>query len=501
MALNPFDPNKPLVQQPPEPYAAASKPVATTAGQTTAVTPAAQPAMPSQRVRQVKPEETVAGQMKGLLSQDNPYITQARTRAAQAANQRGLLNTSLGVQAGEEAAISQALPIASADAQTYRMGLAHDLDVELTNLRQGHALEMEQAQQANILTRIDAEQANALERINVQHANTLAEIGLGQDNVLETLGIKHQQAAQLGMLDATRRLQELAIAEIGAIGRTQGLTADQQRAAIGDVSTRMGQAITYYQQLAGATPTWDANWATMPTAPVPAPPAFTGGTYVQPATVQPPAAVPVNQTYNAGPGRFDPYGIGVTSSCFLGDTRVEMADGTHKRIDQICIGDKVRGLYGYLNEVLALDQPKLGLRSMWSINGEMPTTDEHLFWGGADWGPLSLEHYLNHERGQPLEVIVDDAGNRAVWHYPAISLDQIAEKRVGDTIGYGRAGETRLIEYLVEQVGYPPETPIYSLVLGGSHTMLLNGGYVFSGWARDDDFDYQRGRPRGKQAA
>jgi hypothetical protein len=69
--------------------------------------------------RDVQEKETVAGQMKGLMSQESPYTTMARTRAAEAANTRGLLNTSMGVQAGEAAAIESALPIAQHDATTY----------------------------------------------------------------------------------------------------------------------------------------------------------------------------------------------------------------------------------------------------------------------------------------------------------------------------------------------------------------------------------------------
>lgn len=63
--------------------------------------------------------DTVAGQLRGLLSQDSPFITRARTSAAQAANARGLSNSSMAAGAGEAAAIDAATPIAAADAGTY----------------------------------------------------------------------------------------------------------------------------------------------------------------------------------------------------------------------------------------------------------------------------------------------------------------------------------------------------------------------------------------------
>lgn len=62
---------------------------------------------------------TVQGQMEGLLSSDSQYINLARQQAAEQANSRGLLNSSIAASAGQRAAIESALPIAQQDAQTY----------------------------------------------------------------------------------------------------------------------------------------------------------------------------------------------------------------------------------------------------------------------------------------------------------------------------------------------------------------------------------------------
>ena len=61
-----------------------------------------------------EPEDaSVPTQLSKILASDSPLLTQARTRAAQTANRRGLLNSSMAVQAGEAAAFDVALPIAS----------------------------------------------------------------------------------------------------------------------------------------------------------------------------------------------------------------------------------------------------------------------------------------------------------------------------------------------------------------------------------------------------
>ena len=64
-----------------------------------------------------EPEDaSVSKQLTKVLSTGSPLLTRARTGAAQVANRRGLLNSSMAVQAGEAAVLDVALPIASQQA-------------------------------------------------------------------------------------------------------------------------------------------------------------------------------------------------------------------------------------------------------------------------------------------------------------------------------------------------------------------------------------------------
>ena len=84
------------------------------------------PALQGPTTRQVSADETVSGQMNKILASNSPLLQRAKTRAAQAANSRGLLNSSMGVQAGEEAVLTTALPMAQQDAATYnKQGLTN----------------------------------------------------------------------------------------------------------------------------------------------------------------------------------------------------------------------------------------------------------------------------------------------------------------------------------------------------------------------------------------
>lgn len=67
----------------------------------------------------VNQNSTTSGQLNNLLAGDSPYIAQARARAAQQSNARGLINSTMGAQAGEAAAINAAMPIAQSDASAY----------------------------------------------------------------------------------------------------------------------------------------------------------------------------------------------------------------------------------------------------------------------------------------------------------------------------------------------------------------------------------------------
>jgi hypothetical protein len=62
--------------------------------------------------------QTVAGQLGTIMSADSPLMQQARTRAMQSMNQRGLTNSSMATSAADSAMYDTALKIAQPDAQT-----------------------------------------------------------------------------------------------------------------------------------------------------------------------------------------------------------------------------------------------------------------------------------------------------------------------------------------------------------------------------------------------
>lgn len=173
--------------------------------------------------------------------------------------------------------------------------------------------------------------------------------------------------------------------------------------------------------------------------------------------------------------------------CFLAGSLVQMADGSARVIEEVAVGDWVLGAFGEINEVLALHRPRLGpVATMCRINDEHSTTKHHphisvdrqFYCGDPDLVESSTygrEHsviqgdgsvvrrFLHGLRPGRVQVLVEGINLKTVEGYRTVRR--------------------------IDMVSMPPETQLYNLVTGGSHTYHVDG-YAVTGWPREDDFDY-----------
>lgn len=126
------------------------------------------------------PEQTVAGQMQGLMDPNNPFIQQARTRARVSGNARGLLNSSMTETAADSAAYDAALPIAQADAAQF--GRAAEFNASADN-----QFRMADKAQGFDLAKMDKQAAITLSQMSAEQQNTIAKMALQQGYNLETI--------------------------------------------------------------------------------------------------------------------------------------------------------------------------------------------------------------------------------------------------------------------------------------------------------------------------
>jgi Hom_end-associated Hint len=177
------------------------------------------------------------------------------------------------------------------------------------------------------------------------------------------------------------------------------------------------------------------------------------------------------------------------TSCFMAGSPVVMADGTIKPIEDVKIGEYVKGAYGEANKVLAYDRPLLGDRRMFIINGEHRTTDEHTHMrSDRTFGMINLDTWLKNENFTKQEVIIDDNGTIEMWRMPGTDdMNVVKQLELGEEL-WTVDGPKELVSVTSEEL--PPETQLYNLVLDGSHTYFVDG-YCVTGFINGRDFDYK----------
>jgi hypothetical protein len=180
-----------------------------------------------------------------------------------------------------------------------------------------------------------------------------------------------------------------------------------------------------------------------------------------------------------------------TAPCFLAGSLVRMADGSDKPIEEVRVGDGVRGAFGEINYVLGLHRPTLGSHRMLRINGEHSTTAHHphvsvdrKFYCG-DPETVKTATY-----GKAHPVILCD-GTTELQFLHGLAPSRILPLAAGIEL---KTVEGSRIVTAFETYEMPPETQLYNLVVSNSHTYHVDG-YAVTGWPREDDFDYDRWMP------
>ena len=178
--------------------------------------------------------------------------------------------------------------------------------------------------------------------------------------------------------------------------------------------------------------------------------------------------------------------------CFLAGSLVSLADGSTKPIEEVGVGDLVVGAFGEVNVVLALHRPLLGSHLMCRINHEHSTTNHHPH-VGADkrfyCGNPAL--VLEGTYGKEHPVLLQD-GVAGTMFLHGLAPSRIRPLFVGVEL---KTIEGSCLVTSAETYSLPPETQLYNLVVGGSHTYHVDG-YAVTGWPREDDFDYDTWLPR-----
>ena len=177
---------------------------------------------------------------------------------------------------------------------------------------------------------------------------------------------------------------------------------------------------------------------------------------------------------------------GSIAPCFLAGSLVSLANGSTKPIEDIRVGDIVVGAFGEENVVLGLHRPVLGFKQMCKINDEHSTTAHHPHISLDKKFYCSDPYTLDEETYGKTHQVFNAFGEQVDRFLPGLKkgrTQQLVEGVELKTIEGSRVVKT------IDTYSLPPDTQLYNLVVGGSHTYHVDG-YAVTGWPREDDFDY-----------
>ncbi len=162
---------------------------------------------------------SVTKQLNGILDTNNDYMKSARTTGTQYANSRGLLNSSIGAESSQKAAINAAMPLAQQEANT---------------------------------------------------ANNEYMTKLGTDEAIRKGSYDVTANTQGAYLSGIDKITNNAMISINEIETSEGITQAQKDKMIANTTARRDADLAWTRNLYSNMPTWDMSWIdleSMPAAP------------------------------------------------------------------------------------------------------------------------------------------------------------------------------------------------------------------------------------------
>lgn len=156
---------------------------------------------------EVKPNQTVQGQVKAIIDENSPLMQQAETRSLQKANARGLMNSSIAVGAGQSALYDAAAPIAAADAATFaRSGEFNAGAEQQTSLANQGSTNTAKQFNAGSTNQVNSQNSQLQTNVALNNASLnadLAKFNASSSNELLKLGMDAQTKTELASIEAS----------------------------------------------------------------------------------------------------------------------------------------------------------------------------------------------------------------------------------------------------------------------------------------------------------
>lgn len=240
----------------------------------------------------------LSDQVNKVTDPNSPIMQRAVAAANEASNDKGLLNSSMGVGAAENAVLQAAVPIATGDVNAMNTaGLAtqqQQSQASLSNAQQANAMQTAQAQLTS--------QSN-LQNAQAQNAQIMSQ--MGQENQVQLNALNNQYQSYLNTNQNASTLYNNVMAQIGNIQSNSNIDAATKSTQIQQMMTYLNSGLSMMSAVSGLNLSAGLNFGNNP---------GTLGTITQPA--KPSAATtaaPVATTTTPARRPLGPHGGGTNA--------------------------------------------------------------------------------------------------------------------------------------------------------------------------------------------
>lgn len=253
---------------------------------------------------QWKPEDTsVERRVTGLLSKESPLMKQAATQGAQASNRRGLMNSSMGVQAGQASRVAAALPIASQDA-----GQAHEKNLQGRSHQMQHTLQREQQGFVGGENALDREHQSGMQQADLQLRETISRLDREAQERIATMNVAASERHYAASMAAS--FEQSYAAMVSSIMANPDLPPEVRQQYIAHAGRVRDSNLRLVEQMYGIELNWgggSSGGGSGTGTGVGTPGLGNSGTGSNPGTTQPIADSPQRKGVGSGVGATDPY--------------------------------------------------------------------------------------------------------------------------------------------------------------------------------------------------
>lgn len=170
-------------------------------------------------------------------------------------------------------------------------------------------------------------------------------------------------------------------------------------------------------------------------------------------------------------------------TCFPSGTKVLMASGIKKDIEEIKPGEKVIGMNGSVNTVVGTWRPLLGDRKLYRINKSFATTGDHMLLTrnklNIEWGALSPDLYNERRFNIPVKIQGADNNFLEIMNSTIESANIVKLNLGSQLVDY--QGIDRELSSIDEVTDVTPSTQLYTLKTDGTESFVVEDGYVVDG--------------------